>query len=127
TLALALPADKTAAIEVHHREECLTHLAGNLAVGEGFGQATQPLVTIDKRPPLRVAFLGPLPPSSNRWIPGDEYCCSRHHRPFPRPAAAGRWGLTVRRGNSRRLCGGHAGRGDRAGNGRVAPGPSQQG
>jgi hypothetical protein len=28
TFALALPADETAAVEVHHREECLTHRAG---------------------------------------------------------------------------------------------------
>jgi hypothetical protein len=28
TFALALPADEAAAIEVHHREECLTHRAG---------------------------------------------------------------------------------------------------
>ena len=62
---LALPTDKAGAIVLEGSEEDPAHLPGNLAAGDGDGQATQILVTIDKSLLVRVQFFPPDP----HWIP----------------------------------------------------------
>jgi hypothetical protein len=66
---LALPTDKAGAIVLEGSEEGPAHLARNLAAGDGVGQATQILVTIDKSLRHRVQF---FPPDihSNFLLPG---------------------------------------------------------
>ena len=56
---LALPTDKAGAIVLEGSEEGPAHLARNLAAGNGRGQATQILVTIDKSLLDRVQFFPP--------------------------------------------------------------------
>jgi hypothetical protein len=56
---LALPTDKAGAIVLEGSEEGPAHLARNLAAGDGVGQATQILVTIDKSLLVRVQFFPP--------------------------------------------------------------------
>jgi hypothetical protein len=59
TGGLALPTDKAGAIVLEGSEEGPAHLARNLASGDGLGQATQILVTIDKSLLVRVQFFPP--------------------------------------------------------------------
>ena len=61
---MALPTDKAGAIVLEGSEEDPAHLPGNLAAGDGDGQATQILVTIDKSLLVRVQFF----PPDTHWI-----------------------------------------------------------